>query len=74
MSATIVEAFSSMQEDLDKERKVIMKQWANREEQIERVMGATLGMYGGQQSIAGKKLQEMEGLSLEALPGPSEET
>ena len=37
----IVEAFSSMQEDLDKERKAIMKQWAKREEQIERVMGAT---------------------------------
>ena len=25
----IVEAFSTMQEDLDKERKVIMKQWAS---------------------------------------------
>ena len=31
----IVEAFSSMQEDLDKERKAIMKQWAKREAQIE---------------------------------------
>ena len=30
----IVEAFSSMQEDLDKECKAIMKQWAKREEQI----------------------------------------
>ena len=39
----IVEAFSTMQEDLDKERKAIMKQWAKREEQIERVMGATVG-------------------------------
>lgn len=42
----IVEAFSSMQDDLDKERKVIMKQWAKCGEQIERVMGATVGMYG----------------------------
>ncbi len=63
----IVEAFSSMQEDLDKERKAIMKQWAKREEQIERVMGATVGMYGDLQGIAGKSLQEIEGLSLEAL-------
>ena len=39
----IVEAFPSMQEDLDKERNMIMKQWAKREEQIERVMGATVG-------------------------------
>ena len=69
----IVEAFSSMKEDLDKERKVIMKQWAKREEQIERVMGATVGMYGDLQGIAGKTLQEIEGLSLVALPGPDEE-
>jgi hypothetical protein len=69
----IVEAFSSMKEDLDKERKVIMKQWAKREEQIERVMGATVGMYGDLQGIAGKSLQEIDGLSLVALPGPNEE-
>lgn len=58
----IVEAFSSMQEDLDRERKAIMKQWAKREEQIERVMNATVGMYGDLQGIAGKSLQEIEGL------------
>jgi hypothetical protein len=63
----IVEAFSSMQEDLDKERKVIMKQWAKREEQIERVMTSTVGMYGDLQGIAGKSLQEIEGLELKAL-------
>ena len=63
----IVEAFSTMQEDLDKERKAIMKQWAKREEQIERVMGATVGMYGDLQGIAGKSLQEIEGLNFPAL-------
>src|SRR3984957_20168858 len=63
----IVEAFSSMQEDLDKERKAIMKQWAKREEQITRVMGGTIGMYGDLQGIAGKSLQEIEGLELGAL-------
>lgn len=66
----IVEAFSSMQEDLDKERKVIMKQWAKREEQIERVMGATVGMYGDLQGIAGKSIQEIEGLGFPALSIP----
>lgn len=65
----IVEAFSTMQEDLDKERKAIMKQWAKREEQIERVMGATVGMYGDLQGIAGKSLREIEGLDLIALSG-----
>ncbi|MDD2739693.1 MAG: DUF2130 domain-containing protein [Methylomonas lenta] len=63
----IVEAFSTMQEDLDKERKVIMKQWAKRQAQIERVMNATVGMYGDLQGIAGKSLQEIEGLEMRAL-------
>ena len=63
----IVEAFSTMKEDLDKERKAIMKQWAKREAQIERVMGATVGMYGDLQGIAGKSLQEIEGLEFPAL-------
>ena len=65
----IVEAFSSMQDDLNKERKAIMKQWAKREEQIERVMLATVGMYGDLQGIAGASLQEIEGLDIAALPG-----
>jgi hypothetical protein len=67
----LVEAFSTMQEDLDKERKVITKQWAVREEQIGRVMQATVGMYGDLQGIAGQTLQEIEGLELKALDGPT---
>ncbi len=63
----IVEAFSTMQEDLDKERKAIMRQWAKREAQIERVMGATVGMYGDLQGIADKSLQEIEGLNFSTL-------
>ena len=63
----IVEAFSTMQEELDREKRVIMKQWAKRGEQIERVMGATVGMYGDLQGIAGKSLQEIEGLELKGL-------
>jgi hypothetical protein len=65
----IVEAFSTMQSDLDKERKAIMKQWAKREEQIERVIQATVGMYGDLQGIAGRSLQEIDGLGLKALEG-----
>lgn len=63
----IVESFSNMKEDLDKEKKVITKQWAKRDEQIERVMQATVGMYGDMQGIAGKTLQEIEGLEMKAL-------
>ncbi len=70
----IVEGFTSMQEDLDKERKVIMKQWAKREEQIDRVMQSTVGMYGDLQGIAGKTLQEIEGLEFKSLDAPKEES
>ena len=67
----IVEAFSSMREDLDREKKVIMKQWAKRAEQTDRVLQATVGMYGDLQGIAGKTLQEIEGLEMKALEAPS---
>lgn len=70
----IVEAFSTMQEDLDKEKKAITKQWAKREEQIERVMGATVGMYGDLQGIAGKSLQEIEGLDFPLLNTPNSDS
>lgn len=66
----IVEAFSSMKEDLDKEKKAITKQWAKRDEQIERVMQSTVGMYGDMQGIAGKTLQEIVGLEMHMLEAP----
>ncbi|MDH4079314.1 MAG: DUF2130 domain-containing protein [Nitrospira sp.] len=67
----IVEAFSTMKDDLDKEKKAITKQWAKREEQIDRVMQATAGMYGDLQGIAGKTIQEIEGLEFPALGPPT---
>jgi hypothetical protein len=63
----IVEAFSSMEEDLVKEKKAITKQWAKREQEIGRVMLATVSMYGDLQGIAGRTLQEVEGLDLKVL-------
>ena len=68
----IVEKFTDMHEDLDRERKTMTRLWAKREEQIHGVIGATAGMYGDLQGIAGKTLQEIEGLSLKALEeGPT---
>lgn len=66
----IVEAFSTMQDDLERERKAIMKQWEKRREQLDRVMLATVGMYGDLQGISGRTLQEIEGLDLRALGAP----
>jgi len=68
----IVEKFTDMHADLDRERKTMTRLWAKREEQIRGVIDATAGMYGDLQGIAGKTLQEVEGLDLVALPAPDE--
>ena len=66
----IVEAFSNMTDDLQTEKRAIMKQWAKREVQLGRVIEATTGMYGELQGIAGKSLKEIEGLDLNPLGLP----
>jgi hypothetical protein len=68
----IVEKFSEMQADLDRERKAMTRLWAKREAQIEGVIASTVGMYGDLQGIAGKALQEIEGLDVTLLEGPVE--
>lgn len=60
----IAEKFGEMQLDLEKERKMMLKQWAKREEQIRGVVESTAGMYGDLQGIAGRSLQEIEGLDV----------
>ncbi len=64
----IVEKFGDMHEDLQRERKTMTKLWAKREEQIRCVVESTAGMYGDLQGIAGKRLQEIEGLNFKLLP------
>jgi hypothetical protein len=66
----IVEKFSDMQADLDRERKVMTRLWAKREAQIRGVIESTAGMYGDLQGIAGKTLQEIEGLEMRLLDSP----
>jgi hypothetical protein len=68
----IVEKFSDMQVDLDKERKAMTRIWAKREGQIRGVIESTVGMYGDLQGIAGTKLQEIDGLSLQLLDSPTD--
>jgi hypothetical protein len=64
----IVEKFGEMQADLEKERKAMQKAWAKREQQIRGVIDATAGMYGDMQGIAGRTLQEIEGLDFDEEP------
>jgi hypothetical protein len=65
----IVERFADMQADLDRERKAMTRLWAKREAQIHGVIESTVGMYGDLQGIAGKSLQEIEGLQVPLLEG-----
>ena len=65
---SIVEKFTEMEADLAKERKTMTRLWAKREEQIRGVIESTAGMYGDLQGIAGKGLNEIEGLQLAMLP------
>lgn len=60
----IVEKFSDMQADLDREKKAMTRLWAKREAQIQGVIESTVGMYGDLQGIAGRALQEIEGLEM----------
>jgi hypothetical protein len=69
----IVEKFSELQSDLDKERKMMTRLWAKREQQIRGVIESTAGMYGDLQGIAGKTLAEIDGLDVKLIDGPPSE-
>jgi hypothetical protein len=60
----IVEKFTDMQADLDRERKTMMRMWAKREEQLKGVLDSTAGLYGDLQGIAGRAMQEIESLNI----------
>src|SRR5262249_50678184 len=63
----IVEKFNDMQIDLEKERKLMTRLWAKREEQIRGVIESTVGMYGDLQGIVGRSMQEIDGLEMRLL-------
>ncbi len=62
----IVEAFKTMREDLEAEKRALVKIWAKREKQIEKVVMNTLKMYGDMQGIIGATLPEIKSLELGA--------
>jgi hypothetical protein len=67
----VVERFADMQADLDRERKAMTRLWAKREEQIHGVVETMAGLYGDLQGIAGRSLQEIDGLEVPLLDGPA---
>lgn len=68
----IVEKFSDMQADLERERKVMTRLWAKREAQLRGVLDSTAGLYGDLQGIAGRAMQEIESLDVVLIEAKGE--
>ncbi len=63
----IAEAFMTMRQDLEVEKRAFQRYWAKREKQLERVVLNTSGLHGDLQGIIGSTLPEIKGMSLDAL-------
>lgn len=61
----IVEGFTQMQEDLEKEKRSIQGHWKKREKQIEKVLLNTNFMYNSVKGIAGNAIQPVRLLELD---------
>lgn len=61
----IVEAFSAMKDDLEKEKRIYTQAWAKREKQIERVINSTIGMHGDLQGLMGAALPQLKTLEFD---------
>lgn len=60
----IVEAFTTMQSDLDSEKRSMQRIWKQREKQIEKVLDNTINMYGSIRGIAGNAIGNIRALEL----------
>jgi hypothetical protein len=69
----IVEAFTTLQSQLSRERVAMERIWKEREKQIERVLANTAGMYGEVRGIVGSSLPKMAALELEPIAGMLED-
>ncbi len=60
----IVDSFTTLQDDIEKEKRWFATKWAKQEKNIRRVIDTTLGMHGDLQGIVGKELSEIKGLDM----------
>lgn len=61
----IVEGFSTMKTELDREKRAMKKIWKEREVQIEKVIDNTIDMYGSIRGIAGNAIAPIQTLELD---------
>ena len=60
----IVEGFTQMQTDLQKEKNAMQKIWNQREKQIQKVLLNTSSMYGSIQGLAGNSISNIDALEM----------
>ena len=60
----IVEGFSEMKSDMDKEKRAMERIWKEREKQLEKVIHNTIDMYGSIKGIAGNAIGSIKALEL----------
>ena len=61
----IVQTFTNMQEELEREKRAMKKNWAAREMSIERIINNTARMYGDIQGIVGVSFPRISSLELD---------
>ena len=67
----IIEAFTNMQQEVEKERRWFTQKWAREEKHLRSAIDNTIGMSGDLQSVIGKSLTEKK--VAEALPDGKDE-
>jgi hypothetical protein len=60
----VIDAFTTMKEDLDAEKRALTKHWARREKQLGQVVENMAGMFGDIQGISGSALPDIKSLAL----------
>jgi len=60
----IVEGFTTMQANLDSEKRSMQRIWKEREKQLEKVLDSTINMYGSIRGIAGSAIGHIKALEL----------
>jgi hypothetical protein len=71
--SAVIEAFTMMRADLEKERRGMTRAWAKREKHINAVVENMAGMIGDVQAISGNALQDIPALELELEDDEEEE-
>jgi hypothetical protein len=66
----IAEAFITLREELEAEKRSTQLRWAKREKQLDRALAQTSGMYGDLSGILGATLPVIEKLTPLTLPAP----